>query len=124
MAAVRLDPSGGVTVLSSTPSQGQGVETTLAQLAADTLGVAYEDVEVRMGDTAQSVFGFGAFASRQAVVRGGAAPPAPPAGPGRTAPIPPPPAPAPGGALRAPRRTVPPRAVPPPRAHARAGARD
>jgi carbon-monoxide dehydrogenase large subunit len=72
MATVRLDPSGGVTVLSGTTSQGQGVETTLAQIAADTLGVAYDDVEVRMGDTAQSVFGFGAFASRQAVIGGGA----------------------------------------------------
>jgi carbon-monoxide dehydrogenase large subunit len=72
MATVRLDPSGGVTVLAGTTSQGQGVETTLAQIAADTIGVGYDDVEVRMGDTAQSVFGFGAFASRQAVIGGGA----------------------------------------------------
>ncbi len=72
MATVRLDPSGGVTVLAGTTSQGQGLETTLAQIAADTLGVGYDDVEVRMGDTAQSVFGFGAFASRQAVIGGGA----------------------------------------------------
>jgi carbon-monoxide dehydrogenase large subunit len=72
MATVRLDPSGGVTVLAGTTSQGQGLETTLAQIAADELGVAYDDVEVRMGDTAQSVFGFGAFASRQGVIGGGA----------------------------------------------------
>lgn len=72
MATVRLDPSGGVTVLAGTTSQGQGLETTLAQIAADTLGVGYDDVEVRMGDTAQSVFGFGAFASRQGVIGGGA----------------------------------------------------
>jgi carbon-monoxide dehydrogenase large subunit len=72
IATVRLDPSGGVTVLAGTTSQGQGLETTLAQIAADELGVAYDDVEVRMGDTAQSVFGFGAFASRQAVIGGGA----------------------------------------------------
>ncbi|MGH7747261.1 MAG: xanthine dehydrogenase family protein molybdopterin-binding subunit, partial [Candidatus Dormibacteria bacterium] len=72
MATVRLDPSGGVTVIAGTTSQGQGLETTLAQIAADELGVAYDEVEVRMGDTAQSVFGFGAFASRQGVIGGGA----------------------------------------------------
>jgi carbon-monoxide dehydrogenase large subunit len=72
MATVRLDPSGGVTVIAGTTSQGQGLETTLAQIAAETLGVAYDDVEVRMGDTAQSAFGFGAFASRQGVIGGGA----------------------------------------------------
>ncbi|TMD94939.1 MAG: xanthine dehydrogenase family protein [Chloroflexi bacterium] len=71
MATVRLDPEGGVTVLAGTTSQGQGLETTLAQIAADELGVAYDDVDVRMGDT-QGPYGFGAFASRQGVIGGGA----------------------------------------------------
>jgi aerobic carbon-monoxide dehydrogenase large subunit len=72
VVTVRLDPSGGATVLTGTASQGQGVETTLAQIAADTLGVDYDDVTVRLGDTAAGGFGFGAFASRQGVIAGGA----------------------------------------------------
>ncbi len=71
-ATVRVDPGGGVTVIAATTSQGQGLETTLAQIAADELGVGYDDVEVRMGDTAAGPSGFGAFASRQGVIGGGA----------------------------------------------------
>jgi carbon-monoxide dehydrogenase large subunit len=70
---VRVDPGGGVTVLAGVSSQGQGLQTTLAQIVASTLGVAYDDVEVRFGDTAEGLFGFGAFASRQGVIGGGAA---------------------------------------------------
>jgi carbon-monoxide dehydrogenase large subunit len=54
-------------------SQGQGLETTIAQIVADAVGVRYEDVEVRFGDTGESLWGFGAFSSRQAVIGGGAA---------------------------------------------------
>jgi carbon-monoxide dehydrogenase large subunit len=72
VVTVRLDPSGGATVLTGASSQGQGVETTLAQIAADALGIAYDDVTVRLGDTAAGGFGFGAFASRQGVIAGGA----------------------------------------------------
>ncbi|HZR93015.1 MAG TPA: xanthine dehydrogenase family protein molybdopterin-binding subunit [Gaiellaceae bacterium] len=70
---VRVDPDGRVTVFSGVSSQGQGLETTVAQIVADGLGVAYEDVEVRIGDTDASLWGFGAFSSRQAVIGGGAA---------------------------------------------------
>jgi carbon-monoxide dehydrogenase large subunit len=70
---VRVNPDGRVTVFSGVTSQGQGLETTVAQIVADGLGVDYEDVEVRLGDTAQSLWGFGAFSSRQAVIGGGAA---------------------------------------------------
>lgn len=70
---VRIDPSGAVTVLAGVTSQGQGLETTLAQVVATELGVRYDDVEVRFGDTRESLFGFGAFSSRQAVIGGGAA---------------------------------------------------
>ncbi len=72
VVTVRLDALGGVTVLTGASAQGQGLETTFAQIAADTLGVNYDDVEVRLGDTAGGGFGFGAFASRQAVIGGGA----------------------------------------------------
>ena len=70
---VRVNPDGRVTVLSGVTSQGQGLETTMAQVVADALGVGYDDVEVRYGDTDASLWGFGAFSSRQAVIGGGAA---------------------------------------------------
>ena len=72
VVTVRLDPLGGVTVLTGASSQGQGIETTFAQIAAETLGVPYDEVEVRLGDTAAGGFGFGAFSSRQGVIGGGA----------------------------------------------------
>jgi aerobic carbon-monoxide dehydrogenase large subunit len=70
---VRINPDGRVTVLSGVTSQGQGLETTIAQVVADALGVNYEAVDVRIGDTHESLWGFGAFSSRQAVIGGGAA---------------------------------------------------
>jgi aerobic carbon-monoxide dehydrogenase large subunit len=70
---VRVNPDGRVTVFSGVTSQGQGLETTMAQVVADALGVAYDDVTVRYGDTDESLWGFGAFSSRQAVIGGGAA---------------------------------------------------
>jgi carbon-monoxide dehydrogenase large subunit len=70
---VRINPDGRVTVLSGVTSQGQGLETTIAQVVADAVGVGYDDVDVRIGDTTESLWGFGAFSSRQAVIGGGAA---------------------------------------------------
>jgi carbon-monoxide dehydrogenase large subunit len=70
---VRINPDGRVTVFSGVTSQGQGLETTIAQIVAERIGVAYDDVEVRIGDTETSLWGFGAFSSRQAVIGGGAA---------------------------------------------------
>jgi aerobic carbon-monoxide dehydrogenase large subunit len=72
-ATVRMDPSGAVTVLAGVTSQGQGLETTLAQIVAGELGVPIESVRVVLGDTDATPFGLGAFASRQAVIGGGAA---------------------------------------------------
>ncbi|MDH4146935.1 MAG: xanthine dehydrogenase family protein molybdopterin-binding subunit [Acidimicrobiia bacterium] len=72
-ATVRVNPDGRVLVLSGVTSQGQGWETTLAKIVADALGVEPDDVDVRFGDTDQSLWGFGAFSSRQAVIAGGAA---------------------------------------------------
>ncbi|WP_028936340.1 xanthine dehydrogenase family protein molybdopterin-binding subunit [Pseudonocardia spinosispora] len=70
---VRMNPDGRVTVVSGVTSQGQGLETTVAQIVADALGVRYDDVDVRLGDTDDALWGFGAFSSRQAVIGGGAA---------------------------------------------------
>ena len=69
---VRVNPDGKVVVLSGVTSQGQGLETTMAQVVAEVMGVPYDDVDVRYGDTDQSLWGFGAFSSRQAVIAGGA----------------------------------------------------
>lgn len=70
---VRLDPSGRIQVIGGTTSQGQGLETTLAQVVAAELGVGIDDVRVEMGDTDRIQFGLGAFASRQGVIGSGAA---------------------------------------------------
>ena len=48
---VRINPDGTVTVFSGVTSQGQGLETTIAQVVADAVGVCYDAVEVRIGDT-------------------------------------------------------------------------
>jgi aerobic carbon-monoxide dehydrogenase large subunit len=71
-ALARMDPSGGVTVYVGTSGHGQGHLTTLAQVAADRLGLDPEDVEVRQSDTDATPYGWGTFASRSMVVGGGA----------------------------------------------------
>ncbi len=71
-AAVRLDTSGHVTVATGACSQGQGHETTFAQIAADALAVGLEDVTVVGGDTREVPAGVGTFASRSLVVAGNA----------------------------------------------------
>jgi CO/xanthine dehydrogenase Mo-binding subunit len=71
-ARVQIQPSGKVTVVTGVGTQGQGHYTTYAQLAAEHLGVAVEDVEVVTGDTDQFHWGTGTFASRGAVVAGNA----------------------------------------------------
>ncbi len=67
-ARVLIDGSGNVVVYTGVPSVGQGVETIFAQVCADALGVRYEDVTVRWGDTEMLPDGFGAFASRGTVM--------------------------------------------------------
>src|SRR5262249_58548102 len=54
-------------------SHGQGLETTLAQIVADEVGVPIEDVRVVHGDTDASPYGTGTYASRSLVLAGGAA---------------------------------------------------
>jgi carbon-monoxide dehydrogenase large subunit len=69
-ARVELDASGRAVVLTGLAILGQGLETTLAQLCADGLGVTPDDVTVIHGDTARVPFGVGTFGSRGAVVGG------------------------------------------------------
>lgn len=71
-AEVRIEPSGKVTAVVSTHSQGHGTQTTMAQIIAEELGVAYEDVQVFEDDSTRGGFGAGASGSRQAVAGGGA----------------------------------------------------
>ena len=69
---VRVHPTGQVTVFTGSHSHGQGHETTLAQVAADELGVPIESVEVVHGDTGRVNFGMGTYGSRSACVGGSA----------------------------------------------------
>ncbi|HLW61428.1 MAG TPA: xanthine dehydrogenase family protein molybdopterin-binding subunit [bacterium] len=69
-ATVRVDSSGGVVVATGACSQGQGHETTFAQIVADSLGVDPGDVTVIGGDTREVSAGVGTFASRSLVLAG------------------------------------------------------
>jgi carbon-monoxide dehydrogenase large subunit len=71
-AALRIERSGRITITTGATTQGQGVKTMLAQIAAGALGVAAQGIRVIDGDTAASPLGLGAFASRQAVNAGNA----------------------------------------------------
>jgi carbon-monoxide dehydrogenase large subunit len=71
-AVVRVDQTGHVLVLTGAKPHGQGLETTLAQVCADQLGVHPDQVTVRAGDTALIAHGIGTFASRSAVTAGSA----------------------------------------------------
>jgi len=69
-ADIRVDPDGTVFVHLGVCAQGQGHETTLAQIAADELGVPLESVVVMGGDTNLVGYGMGTIASRVAAVGG------------------------------------------------------
>jgi carbon-monoxide dehydrogenase large subunit len=71
-ATVRVNPSGQVTVLTGVTSPGSGNETSIAQVAADTLGVDVNTVRVIQGDTETCPWGLGNYSSR-AVIMGGSA---------------------------------------------------
>jgi len=69
-ATVRLDAAGHAVVATGAASQGQGHETSFAQVAADALGIPLDWVTVVGGDSAAIPFGVGTFASRSAVTAG------------------------------------------------------
>jgi carbon-monoxide dehydrogenase large subunit len=71
-ARVTVERDGSVTVRVGSSVLGQGLETTLAQVAADTLGLPLERVRVLHGSTTYLREGFGTFASRSMVVGGSA----------------------------------------------------
>ncbi|HYU30622.1 MAG TPA: xanthine dehydrogenase family protein molybdopterin-binding subunit [Thermoanaerobaculia bacterium] len=72
-ATVRVDPAGTVTAAFGLACHGQGHETTLAQVVAQELGVELDAVRVIHGDTDAGPIGTGTYASRSAVIGGGAA---------------------------------------------------
>jgi aerobic carbon-monoxide dehydrogenase large subunit len=69
-ATVRCHPTGKVTVVTGTSPHGQGHVTSWAQIAADELGVPFEDVEVLHGDTAVAPLGMDTYGSRSLSVGG------------------------------------------------------
>ncbi len=71
-AIVRAHSDGKVTVFVGSHSHGQGHATSFCQVAADALGVPYDDVELKEGDTDQVPFGNGTWGSRSASVGGAA----------------------------------------------------
>jgi aerobic carbon-monoxide dehydrogenase large subunit len=73
IAMVRVEPNGRVTAALGTHSQGQGTETTMAQIVADRLGVPFEHVSVFEDSSTDTGYGAGSGGSRQAVAGGGAA---------------------------------------------------
>ncbi len=66
------DAGGAVHLHLGMAGQGQAHETVFAQIISDTLGVRFEDVRVLEGDTQDSPYGWGAWASRATVTTGGA----------------------------------------------------
>lgn len=69
-ASISIQADGSIYVMSGLHSQGQGHETTFAQLAADGVGARIEDVRVVQGDTKSTPYSGGTYASRSAVIGG------------------------------------------------------
>jgi CO/xanthine dehydrogenase Mo-binding subunit len=67
---VEIIPGGTIEVITGVASLGQGVETVVAQICADALGVNYSDIKVIHGQTDRIDKGMGAFASRVTVMCG------------------------------------------------------
>jgi carbon-monoxide dehydrogenase large subunit len=72
-ADLRVHPTGKAVLSISVQTQGQGHETTFAQIVAQELGLSPDDVEVVHGDTDRTPFGLGTYGSRSTPVSGAAA---------------------------------------------------
>jgi len=72
-AKIRIDSTGAITAAFGVASHGQGLETTLAQIIADDLGARFGDIRVVQGDSDAVPMSTGTYASRSAVLGGGAA---------------------------------------------------
>ena len=71
-AELRIHPTGKAILKLGVKSQGQGHETTFAQIVAGELGIPAENIEVREGDTDNTPFGLGTYGSRSTPVCGAA----------------------------------------------------
>ncbi|MGN6579581.1 MAG: xanthine dehydrogenase family protein molybdopterin-binding subunit [Bordetella sp.] len=72
LATVRVTADGGLELRAGIHSHGQGMETTLAQIANEVLGVPVAKIKVVHGDTALTPYSTGTYASRSIVMAGGA----------------------------------------------------
>jgi carbon-monoxide dehydrogenase large subunit len=72
-AEIRVHPTGKATARFGTKSQGQGHETTYAQIIAEELGIPAAHIEVEEGDTDTAPYGLGTYASRSTPTAGAAA---------------------------------------------------
>src|SRR5574341_1338302 len=70
---VRIHPTGKAIARFGTKSQGQGHETTYAQILAEGLGIPEQDIEIEEGDTDTAPYGLGTYASRSTPTAGAAA---------------------------------------------------
>ncbi len=70
---LRIHPTGKAVVRLSVKTQGQGHETTFAQIVAEEIGIPPDDIEVVHGDTDNTPFGLGTYGSRSTPVSGAAA---------------------------------------------------
>ena len=71
-AAVRFTPDGGLEIRVGVHSHGQGMETSLAQIAHEVLGIPVAAIAVVLGDTAMTPYSTGTYASRSITMAGGA----------------------------------------------------
>jgi carbon-monoxide dehydrogenase large subunit len=71
-AELRIHPTGKAILKLGTKAQGQGHETTFAQIVEEELGIPYTDVEVQEGDTDNTPYGLGTYASRSTPTAGAA----------------------------------------------------
>jgi aerobic carbon-monoxide dehydrogenase large subunit len=71
-AELRVHPTGKAVLKLGVRSQGQGHETTFAQIVAEELGIPPEDIDVQEGDTDHTPYGLGTYASRSTPTAGGA----------------------------------------------------
>ena len=71
-AELRIHPTGKAILKLGVQTQGQGHETTFAQIVAEELGIPYSDIKVMYGDTDNTPYGLGTYASRSTPVGGAA----------------------------------------------------
>lgn len=69
---IEIDKDGRIEIITGVASVGQGVETVIAQICSDVLGISYDEIKVTHGQTDRIERGQGAFASRVTVMTGSA----------------------------------------------------